>query len=420
MSGEEQKNRQAGHGEEGWHEPPPVSRGSLFVAVVIVLIVAVVLAVVGILRRKHSSAELEKYTDATSAPPVSLETPKLQQNATEIVLPGNMQAYTMAPIYARTTGYVKSWSHDIGSRVRKGELLAVIETPELDQQLASAKADLATAISNAGLAKVTANRYKDLIGDNAVSQQDTDNALSQLQARNAEVASAQANVRRLEELVSFERVVAPFDGVITARNLDIGQLISANGSTTTAGAGTVTSNREIFDIAAIDTLRVFVNVPQVYAPDAKKGVTATLTLPQYPGRTFQGKLVRTSDAVDPATRTLLAEVDVDNRSGELLPGSYTQVHLNVSKAAPALIVPVSALILKADGLHIATVDENHRAHIRSVTPGRDFGSAIEILSGLEDGQPIISNPPDSLTEGEEVRVVTPKDGKREQPTEAKR
>ncbi|QNI35448.1 efflux RND transporter periplasmic adaptor subunit [Edaphobacter albus] len=402
------------------HEPPPVSRGSLLIVVVIVLLIAVVLGVFGILRRKHASTELEKYTAASSAPPVALETPKLQQNATEIVLPGNMQAYTLAPIYARTTGYVKAWYHDIGSRVRKGELLAVIETPELDQQLASAKADLATAIQNANLAKVTADRYKDLVGSNAVSQQDTDNAVSLLQARNSEVASASANVRRLEELVSFERVVAPFDGVITARNLDIGQLISADGSTTTAGAGTIRSSREIFDISAIDTLRVFVNVPQIYAPDAKKGVTASLTLPQYPGRTFKGKLVRTANAVDPVTRTLLAEIDVENRSGELLPGSYTQVHLNVSRAAPALIVSVGAVILKADGLHVATVDSNNRAHILSVTSGRDFGSTMEILSGLEPGQAVISNPPDSLTENQEVRVVTPEQHESNPPTEAHR
>jgi RND family efflux transporter MFP subunit len=393
------------------------------VVVIVILLIAVVIAVIGIIRRKHSSAELANYTQANSAPPVTLDTPKLQADATEIVLPGNMQAFTLAPIYARTTGYVKVWYHDIGSRVKKGELLAVIETPELDQQLASAKADLATAASNAGLANTTADRYKDLIGSSAVSQQDTDNAVSQLQARNTEVASAAANVRRLEELVGFERITAPFDGVITARNIDLGQLISADGSTNTAGAGTVRANREIFDISAIDTLRVFVNVPQMYAPDARKGVTATLTLPQYPGRSFRGKLVRTSGSVDPATRTLLAEVDVDNRSGELLPGSYTQVHLNVSRAAPALIVPVSSLMLTSEGLHVATVDGNQRAHILRVTPGRDFGPTVEILSGLKEGQPVIFNPPDSLTEGEEVRVITPEKDKKaqpNQPTEAKR
>ena len=285
-------------------------------------------AVFGILQRVHAKSKLTDYTNETAAPPVSLAEPVFEKNASEIVLPGNIQAYTLAPIYARTTGYVKAWYKDIGAHVHKGDLLAIIETPELDQQLAQAKADLATAQSNAGLAKVTANRYQGLIGQNAVSQQDTDNAVQQLEARNTEVNSAQANVQRLEELQSFERIVAPFDGVVTARNLDVGQLISAAGSTTTPGAGTISSNKEVYDISAIQTLRVFINVPQVYAPDAKSGVTATLTVPQYPGRTFRGKLVRTSDAMDPATRTLLAEVDVDNRSGELLPG---QLHRGASE-----------------------------------------------------------------------------------------
>lgn len=387
------------------HEPPKVSRGSLLSILVIALVVAVVVAVFGIITRKHASAELTKYTDNTSAPPVTLEQPVMQQNAREIVLPGNIQAFTLAPIYARTTGYVKAWYHDIGTPVRKGELLAVIETPELDQELASAKADLATAKSNAGIAKVTADRYNDLIGRNAVSQQDTDNAVQALEARNTQVASSEANVQRLEELVSFERIVAPFDGVITARNIDTGQLISATGSTTTAGAGTVSGNKEIFDISAVRTLRVFINVPQIYSPDAKNGTIAKLTLPQYPGRTFQGKLVRSSDAVDPATRTLLAEVDVDNRSGELLPGSYTEVHLSVSSEAPALLIPVSAMILEPDGLRVATVDANHHVHMARVTPGRDYGTTVEILAGLKPGESIIGNPPDSLIDGEEVRVV---------------
>jgi RND family efflux transporter MFP subunit len=391
--------------QQSRHEPPNVSRGSLLSIVVIVLVIAVVVAGFGIITRKHASAELTKYTDNTSAPPVTLEQPVMQQNAREIVLPGNIQAFTLAPIYARTTGYVKAWYHDIGSPVRKGELLAVIETPELDQELASAKADLATAKSNAGIAKVTADRYNDLIGRNAVSQQDTDNAVQALEARNTQVASSEANVQRLEELVSFERIVAPFDGVITARNIDTGQLISTAGSTNTTGAGTISGNKEIFDISAVRTLRVFINVPQIYSPDAKNGTIAKLTLPQYPGRTFQGKLVRSSDSVDPATRTLLAEVDVDNRSGELLPGSYTEVHLSVSSDAPALIVPVSAMILEPDGLRVATVDANHHVHMARVTPGRDYGTTVEILAGLKPGESIIGNPPDSLIDGEEVRVV---------------
>jgi len=372
---------------------------------VVIALVAVFVAVAGILERKRTNAALEKYTNSTFAPAVAVVEPKLESSASEIVLPGNIQAYALAPIYARTTGYVKAWYHDIGSRVRKGDLLALIETPELDQQLAQAKADLASAQSNAELAKVTANRYLGLLKQNAVSEQDTDNAKAQLQARNAEVNSAEANVKRLSELVSFERVVSPFDGVVTARNLDVGQLVSSAGSTSTPGTGTVIGSKPMFEISAVQKLRVYVTVPQVYAPDAKAGVIATLTLPQYPGKPFKGKLVRTSDAVDPATRTLLAEIEVENRSGELLPGSYTQVHLSVSSKAPALVIPVSAAILEPDGLHVAVVDSNQRAHMVRVVPGRDTGATIQILAGLEPGQKIIANPPDSLTDGEQVRVV---------------
>jgi RND family efflux transporter MFP subunit len=387
--------------------------------VFVALLVAIAIGVVGVLHRVHANTELEKYTDANAAPPVALAQPVFEKSAREIVLPGNVQAFTLAPIYARTTGYVKAWYKDIGAHVHKGELLAVIETPELDQQLAQAKADLATAQNNASIAKITADRYQGLIGENAVSQQDTDNADSQLRVTGTQVTSAQANVHRLEELQAFERIEAPFDGVITARNLDIGQLITTAGSTTTPGAGTVTGSKEVFDISAIQTVRVYINVPQIYAPDAKNGVTATLTLPQYPGRIFRGKLVRSSDAMDTATRTLLAEVDVDNRSGELLPGSYTEVHLNVSSAAPALIVPVGALILEPDGLHVATVDSSNHAHIVRVTPGRDSGATMEILSGLEPGNPVIANPPDSLTDGELVRVVSPGGDHPNPPAEAK-
>jgi RND family efflux transporter MFP subunit len=397
------------HGAEQLkHETPKVSARSLVVLILFVFIILVAVAAFGILHRVYSSAELRKYTDKTSAPPVSVELPVQQQSANEIVIPGNIQAYTAAPIYARTTGYVKAWYHDIGSHVNKGDLLAVIETPELDQQLAQAKADLTTAQSNAAIAKTTSGRYNDLISQNAVSQQDTDSAASQLQARTAEVNSASANVHRLEQLQSFERIEAPFDGVITARNVDVGQLITSTGSTVTAGSGGVSSSKEIFDISAVHTLRVYINLPQVYSPNAKNGVTATLTLPQYPGRTFEGKLVRSSDAVDPTTRTLLAEVDVDNRSGQLLPGSYTEVHLHTIMPAPALIVPVSALILETDGLRVATVDAHSNAHLIPVSSGRDLGATVEILNGLAADQRVISNPPDSLIEGEKVRIVDPK------------
>jgi RND family efflux transporter MFP subunit len=394
------------HGSEQLKDEPHVSRGGLLFVVAIVLLILVAIAAYGMAHRKHESSELASYSKANSAPAVSLQTPTLQQSAREVVLPGNMQALSQAAIYARSAGYVKAWYHDIGTHVSKGELLALIETPELDQQLAAAKADLATAESNASLAKTTSDRYQDLIGKNAVSQQDTDSAAMQLQARNTQVTSAQANVRRLEELQSFQRITAPFDGVITARNLDVGQLISAAGATSTAGAGSITASKEIFDISDTRRLRVFVNVPQIYSPDAKNGVKATLTLPQYPGRSFEGTLVRSSNAIDPATRTLLAEVDVDNKSGELLPGSYTEVHLHTANGAPALIVPVSALILLPDGLRVATVDSKNIVHLAGVTAGRDTGTTVEILSGLKPGQAVISNPPDSLAEGQKVRVVT--------------
>jgi RND family efflux transporter MFP subunit len=412
MSGDKQPIQSETHVPELIkHEPPPkIPRSSVLTPVGIVFVVTVVLAVAGIIRHVHERSVLAMYTDSVAAPPVSLELPVMQQSAQEIVLPGNMQAFTMAPIYARTTGYVKAWYHDIGSHVKQGELLAVIETPELDQQLAQARADLATAQSNASLAKTTASRYQDLIGSNAVSQQDTDNAVSQEKATITQVNAAEANVHRLEELQSFERIVAPFDGVITARNIDTGQLISATGSTTTAGAGMTVGNKEIFDISEIRTVRVFVNVPQIYSPDAKSGVTATLTLPQYPGRKFEGKLVRTSDAVDPGTRTLLAEVDVNNASGELLPGSYTEVHLHTSNPAPALLVPVSALILQPDGLYVAVVDANSIAHLVHIVSGRDLGTSMEVLSGLPPNQSVIANPPDSLTDGEKVRIITPGHG----------
>ena len=387
-------------------QPPAQKRSSLLLIAGLVILIAIVVGVIGVMHRVDASTELEHYTNENSAPPVALSMPVEQKSAQDLVMPGNMQPFTVAPIYARTTGYVKAWYHDIGSHVRKGELLAVIETPELDQQLSQAQADLATARANESLAKVTANRYQDLIGKNAVSQQDTDNAKSALSAREAEVASAEANVHRIQELQSFERITAPFDGVVTQRNLDIGQLITASGGTDTTGANTTATSRPILEVSAIGTLRVFINVPQVHAPDARPGTIATLTLPQFPGRTFKGKLVRTSESVDPTTRTLLAEVDVDNKAGELLPGSYTEVHLHTDSTQPALVVPASAVILDANGLHVATVDKDQVAHIVPVTPGRDMGSTMQILTGLNPNEAVITNPPDSLTDGEKVRVVS--------------
>ena len=374
---------------------PRVSRSSLVALIVVVLIVAAVSAVVGIVHRIHANSELVRYTDANAAPPVSLAQPVFEKDAREIVLPGNMQAFTLAPIYARTTGYVKSWSHDIGSHVHKGDLLAVIETPELDQQLAQAKADLATAQSNAALAKVTADRYRGLIAQNAVSQQDTDNAISQLEARSTEVNSAQANVHRLEELQSFERIEAPFDGVITARNIDIGQLIDP-------GAG-----RELFHLQALQTLRVYANLPQVYSANVKPGAKIDLTFAEHAGTIYQGTLVRTADAIDPVSRTLLVEIDVDNHAGVLLPGSLAQVHFKTPSAQPALIVPAAALIFRREGLRVGVVVNGDTARLVPVVIGEDDGASVQIISGLSIGDQVIQDPPDSLIDNEKVQVVSP-------------
>lgn len=391
---------------------PEAARGRspLITVSIFLLVIAAVVAIAGILSRRHAQVALAGSTSANARPTVTLQSPTMGHAGQDIVLPGNLEAYSLAPIYARTTGYVRAWYRDIGTHVKKGELLAVIETPELDQQLAVAKADLATAQANARIAGTTASRYKDLVGQDAVSQQDTDSAVNLMEARQTQVASAQANLKRLEELQSFERITAPFDGVVTARNVEVGQLISANGSTTAAGAGVNSTPREMFDVAAMQRLRVYVNVPQIYSPNIHSGMKATLTLPQFPRKAFQGQVVRSSDAIDPATRTLLIEVDVDNRDGQLLPGSYAEVHLHALAAAPALLVPSAALVLRPEGVSVVTVDGKGNAHFTHVVMGRDLGNSVEILDGLKPDQKIVTIPPDSLIEGEAVRVVASSKG----------
>ena len=318
--------------------------------------------------------------------------------AAEIILPGNIQAFTDSPIYARTNGYLKKWYVDIGAHVKAGQLLAEIETPEVDQQLDQARADLNTAQANYQLSEITATRYQDLLKTDSVSKQDVDNAIGDFAAKKAMVASAQSNVKRLEELQSFEKIYAPFDGVITARNTDVGHLINS-------GAGGPAT--ELFHIAAIRTLRVYINVPQQYSQAAKPGITADSDAAGISRARFQGKLVRTADAIDLASRTLLVEVDVDNPSGELLPGAYTEVHLKVPSGVPALILPVSALIFRSEGLQVGTVQNGNRAALTRITLGRDMGSEVEVVSGVTANDLVIANPPDSLISGETVRVVTP-------------
>jgi multidrug efflux pump subunit AcrA (membrane-fusion protein) len=411
-----QPDKHAAVSETAAPPPPAISKGRVVGFLLIALLLAVVLGVTGILPRIHAEKKLAEDTNAAAIPQVLSIQPKLGAPAQEIVLPGNIQAYEDAPLYSRTDGYLKKWYVDIGGRVKKGQLLAEIESPEVDQQLAQARADLATAQANLQLSQTTSSRFSDLLKTDAVSQQDTDNAVSDTKAKQTTVNSAQANVSRLEHLQNFERIIAPFDGVLTARNTDVGQLInSGNGSTgnsTAVGnsaAGSPTNNaRELFHVASINTLRVFINVPQLYSNDARPSTVAELTLDQFPGRKFSGKVVRNANSIDLATRTLLVEVDVPNPKGELLPGSYAEVHFKIDSSKPTLILPVSTLIFRTAGLQVATLGADNHAHLVNITMGRDFGTQVEVVAGIKQGDKVIDSPPDSLVEGEEVRVVQPK------------
>ncbi|MEO6922300.1 MAG: efflux RND transporter periplasmic adaptor subunit [Bryocella sp.] len=374
-------------------DKPPISGRKAILWVIVLLIVAVILAIVGIIPRLRARKTLQHQTDALATPDVLVATPTLGQPSQEVVLPGNINAFTDAPIYARTSGYLKKWYFDIGASVKKGQLLAVIESPEIDQQLAQAKAELSTAQTNADNAKVQSNRYLGLLKDNAVSKQDTDTFTTQAAATGTQVKSAQANVQRLQQLVDFEKIYAPFDGTITARDVDTGTLIDSG------------ANKELFHMAAERVLRVYVNVPQVYSHDTVSGVAADLTLEEYPGRRFPGKIVRTSKAIDPVSRTLLVEVDVDNREGKLFPGAYTQVHFKLNNLQPALVIPVPTLIFRAEGLRVGVVRDGDTARLIPITIGRDDGRVVEVVSGLQPQDEVIQSPPDSLIDGEKVHIV---------------
>lgn len=377
--------------------------GFLFLILAIVVVILVVIA--GVVPRLRAKAALKKETDKSAVPVVDVIQPKQGAPHQEIVLPGNIQAFTDAPIYARTNGYLKKWYVDIGARVKAGQLLAVIDTPEVDQQLLQARADLNTAQANTNLSQITWNRYEDLKNTDSVSKQDVDNANGDYAAKKATEASSAANVKRLEDTKAFQNIYAPFDGVITARETDIGQLIDQGSSST---------QKELFHIAAIKTLRVYINVPQQYSIAAKPGLSADLTLAEYPGRRFQGTLVRTANAIDVASRTLLVEVDVNNATGELLPGAYTEVHLKLPSDIPTYILPVSALIFRAQGLQVATVDSNNKTKLVAITLGRDFGSQVEVLSGLNGDDKVIVNPSDSVIDGEQVNPQAPKEAQQNQ------
>jgi RND family efflux transporter MFP subunit len=372
-----------------------------WIAILALLAVAAIL-ISGIVPRKRAEARLAKETEQMAIPAVSVVHPKLSAPIDELVLPANVQAYIDAPIYARTNGYLKKWYADIGARVKQGQLLAEIETPEVDEQLRQARAVLDTAEANLSLAEITNNRYAGLLKTDSVSKQEADNAAGNYAAQKATVQAAQANVRRLEELQSFEKIYAPFAGVITARNTDIGALIDSGSS---GGSRT-----ELFHIAQPDKLRVYVNVPEAYAPSTKPGLNADLIVSEFPGRRFPGTLVRTANAIDQTTRTLLVEIRVDNPTGILFSGAYAETHFKLPNAGSSFILPVNTLLFRSEGLRVAVVGDDNHAELRPITIGHDYGTEVEVVSGLAGQEAIVINPPDSIVSGEEVRVVSPTSG----------
>lgn len=372
-----------------------VSRGLL--GVVGVTLVAVVVAWWGISTRARTMTTLTEETRELNLVSVAVIGPTAGSPEEEVVLPGTLQAYADAPIYARTNGYLKRRLVDIGMRVQAGQLLAEVDAPEVEQQLQQAKADFETADANLRLAQVTADRYRELAKTESVTRQDADNAAGALDARKAALESARHNVERLEQLRGFTRIVAPIDGVVTARNTDVGALIDPG----SAGGPA----RELFHISSTGTLRLFVSVPERYAPVARPGLRADLTLAEFQGRRFTGTLVRTSAAIDVSSRTLLAEFEVPNPGGELLPGSYVQAHIKLPKAASTLTLPVSTLIFRGGGTQVAVVTPDSKVAMTRVAVGRDFGTEVEVLDGLAPDARVVVSPPDSLVDKQTVRVA---------------
>ena len=385
---------------------PAPTRGSRWRPIVVgtTLALGVAYAIFeGIESRVEAKTELHKVAINSAVPSVNVVHPKGGTEAEEIELPGSTQAFTDTPIYARTSGYIRHWYVDIGARVKQGDLLAFVETPELDQQLRQAKANLANAEANLQIADITATRWQNLLKTDSVSHQEADQAVSDLHSKEALVDSSQANVDRLEQLQSFERIVAPVDGVITARNTDIGALIQAD----------TTAPKELFHLSAIQKLRIYVPVPEVYAPTVRSGDKAAVTLDAFPRQVFEGTLVRNANAIDSASRTLNVEVDVDNSSGQLMPGAYAFVHFKVPAKKGAVTIPSNALLFRSEGLRVGVVRNSHVA-LLPITIGQDYGDAVEVLSGLTAGDSVIVNPSDSLANGAQVQVEgSPKDGARQ-------
>jgi membrane fusion protein, multidrug efflux system len=377
----------------------PIGRAKLLIgAVLLVLITA---GAVTFLNKKSETDALAKETEAVSVPTVAVVHPLAEPGNDELVLPGNLQAFIESPIFARTNGYLLRWYKDMGSKIQKGELLAAIDTPEVDQELSQARASREQIKAALGLAKISADRWANLLKTDSVSQQEADQEASGYQQALANLAAADANVRRLEELESFKNVYAPFSGVLTKRNVDPGALINS---------GAQATGKELFDVARVDPLRVYVSVPQAYAPSMKVGMKANVTLQEFPSQKFLGTVARTADAIDPATRTLNTEVDVPNKDGKLLPGSFGQVHFATGASVPRITIPVNAMLFRAEGPQVAVVDKDNKVHLRPISIGRDFGATLEILGGLDVSDRIVINPSDSLEEGQQVHVAKPSAG----------
>jgi RND family efflux transporter MFP subunit len=406
MSNTEIDLNQDSQNNSGQHpetESQPLSR-SLFVKLGVAALVLGVVIYSGIHQRAAAESNLGTATEQAAIAAVNVVEPKSGAGLEEIVLPGTTQAFIDTPIFARTNGYLKQWYFDIGAHVEKGQLLAVIEAPELDQQLDQARANLKTAQANEKLAEITATRWQNLLKTDSVSKQETDQAVQDLSARQATVESMTADVQRLQQLQSYEKVYAPFSGVITARNTDIGALINA-GSGGSQGLATVP--QELFHMAAVNRLRIFVSVPEVDSAAAQNGARAPLTLDEFPGETFQGTIVRNSDAIDLNSRTLNVEVDIDNRGGRIKPGAYVFVHLklpdNSKRSTHSLIIPADTLLFRSEGLSVGLVRGDH-AELVPITIGRDYGSTVEVIEGLKPTDQVIVNPSDSLTTGTPVRI----------------
>jgi RND family efflux transporter MFP subunit len=391
--------QQSKHQHAGVQRPPelpPAAPGKALLLVGVALLVLLIAGGLTLLARSNQSHALAKETEQYAAPSVAVVHPQAEKPDVELVLPGSLLAFKESPIYARTNGYLVRWYKDIGSRVKKGELLAQIDTPEVDQELNQVRAARQQFLAQMELAKISSERWENLRKSDSVSAQEADQQTSGYQQAKANLVAADANVRRLEELESFKNVYAPFSGVLTRRNVDPGALINS-------GAG----GKELFDMAEVDTLRVYTSVPQAYAPFIKAGGHAVVTLQEFPGEKFTGVVARTAQSIDPATRTLLTEVDVENHDGRLLPGSFGQVHFAVGANVQKLTVPVNAMLFRAEGPQVAVVGTDHKVHLLPLSIGRDYGTSLEVLGGLAVSDQVIVNPSDSLEDGQQVNIAQP-------------